>query len=203
MAVSTQLTSVLGPRSKQTLSGKRYSHQTAYSSVELGDATILFIRKKQQLRQLPDNETGVVDPGDPIVEFYSSVLQLLPRGVSRRRKITASFRQYIMYQSTVLLKPVLSFASVIPNDAQVWDYIQTDDVTNLQRLLENGLSALSDCDSGGRSLLAVSATPTTFSMNGTNLSKHAVYHSRPNVTKFLIEHGLDIDEVVSNRGPPL
>lgn len=59
--------------------------------------------------------------------------------------------------STSTIPPTVLAYNTVDNDAEVFYFIEIDDLDNLLRLLASGESSIRDCDESGRSLLHVSS----------------------------------------------
>ena len=112
----------------------------------------MLFQKMRRLRSEPANSNG---SEDIVVECFSATIDYLPNVPLPQTKITASFHQFVKLQSATTLNPTLEFCAIIPDNAPIFELIRANDVIGVERLLNEGLASLSDCDLKGRSLLYV------------------------------------------------
>ena len=103
---------------------------------------------------------------------FAGTITLLPKTKRKKLKIRAFFSQYMMKNGTFSFAPTLSFHAVIPDDSPVFRLVEDGDLEGLKQMLQDGLASVTDCDTRGRSLLAVCSIHPTLML--TNLGE--VYH---------------------------
>lgn len=94
--------------------------------------------------------------------------------------------------------PNLSVNNVISRDSEVFKLAQQGRTDDILALIADGKASLRDRDELGWSLLHVSSQARGFSSYefADEISKHACEWQAFTLCKFLIQNGLDVDEVV-------
>jgi hypothetical protein len=105
------------------------------------------------------------EDGTDVVESLSS-LYLDPRSSDASVPITVHFGETTMHAAVSFINPVILAYRMVPDDAEVFEVIENDDLAGLITLLADGTATLRDCDNGGGTLLHVS-----------ECSKHHEYRS--------------------------
>ena len=148
-----ELTILLVSRSRSKLFKSRYTSQCDHTTLQTGEGNLVVFHKKSRLPIADASSED--DPENMVVESFSATVDYLPNGPFPKSKISVAFEQFTRFRNATSLNPVLSFCAMIPDDAEIFYLISEDDVHGVQRMLEQGRASLSDCDSGGRSLLYV------------------------------------------------
>lgn len=89
-----------------------------------------------------------------------------------------SSTQYHTQNGTFLGIPSLSFNRTVPSDSPIFDLVSQGRMANLQKLLMQGQASLRDHDE-----------------NGTSLLQYAVDKLQPDMCRFLVDHGADVDHL--------
>ena len=85
-------------------------------------------------------------------------ISILPRKSNKRAKISAYFLQRLTKSGFDSLNPMLSFHSIVPDNAEIFVAVKTGNEDMMLELFNAGKASLRDCDSEGRSLLHVSCS---------------------------------------------
>ena len=92
---------------------------------------------------------------EDVMETFTGILTLLPKTKGENIKIRASFAQKKMASGSFSSLPTISFHAVIPDNSKVFQLIKEGNLDGLRRMLQDGQTSLTDCDTCGRSLLWV------------------------------------------------
>jgi hypothetical protein len=93
-----------------------------------------------------------------VIESLSS-LYFDPRALDAGVPITVHFGETTIHSAVSFINPVILAYRIVPDDAEVFEVIQKDDLEGLIKLLADGKATLQDCDNRGGTLLHVSKYP--------------------------------------------
>ena len=131
----------------------KYASTSKYVTSQRSEGTIGLLQKKRRLRRSSDNNGD--ENQDLVFEYFSATLDYIPSGQVSNFKITAKFHQYVRLHNFTSLSPALTYAAMVPEDAEIFSCVYADDVRGMLSLIEQGLASFSDCDPKGRPLLYV------------------------------------------------
>ncbi|KAK9415363.1 hypothetical protein SUNI508_10553 [Seiridium unicorne] len=136
--------------------------------------TIKRRRKNQQSSVHPAE-----DSGDELDEFAATLSFLPSANVSHKRMLTISLQQIESLDAVSLRIPRIHVNRIIPQDSLVFELVEEGALDELRELLTKGEASIRDHDEDGRSLLSYSTR-------------------QPEVCKFLVCCGLDVDHVAKS-----
>ncbi|KAM5350106.1 hypothetical protein ACJ41O_006611 [Fusarium nematophilum] len=112
---------------------------------------------------------------------YSISLTFLPGNAQKRRMVVASLSQHQMEFQGITSISTLMVNRVLPAGSRVFEVVKAGGLKELERMFREGEASPRDHDEFGASLLMYAT-------------------QQPDVCKFLISLGLDVDHVASARG---
>lgn len=127
-------------------------------------------------------------------EAFLGRVAFLPKFKASKTVLEVSFLQDLMRNSLQSLSSGLSFRNMVSPDSQLWSVFANDNLHGLRSMIREGNASLTDCDLEGRSLLNVSSS-NVLKLSGADGSKYAVHYRCPEICRFVIEHGADVDSV--------
>ncbi|KAM0808709.1 hypothetical protein AB5N19_09052 [Seiridium cardinale] len=129
------------------------------------------------------NQQSIVHPEedcDNELDEFSATLSFLPSAnVSHKRMLTISLQQIESLDAVSLRIPRIHVNRIVPRDSLVFKLVQDGALDELRELLTQGEASIRDHDEDGRSLLNYSTR-------------------QPEVCKFLVCGGLDVNHVAKN-----
>lgn len=110
---------------------------------------------------------SIYQPGDGIrdlVETFKGSLIHIPKSNTKKRKrnqliIRANFAQRLAKNGAFTFSPTISFSSIRPDNAEIFQVVRNGDLMGLRCLLEEKKASLTDCDTSGNNLLWVNFLP--------------------------------------------
>lgn len=136
------------------------------------------------------DETQEADAGD-----FSATLTFFPsKGSTQKRMLAMSIRQSELMKGILLTIPSISVNRVRPRESEVFSLVEIGDLDGLRRSFAQGMASVRDHDEHGRSLLSVSRSQRSLQRGAdANIGQYAT--EQPDICKFLIECGLDVDHI--------
>jgi hypothetical protein len=114
------------------------------------------------------------------------------KGSAQGRMLAMSIHQRELMKELILTIPSISVNRVRPRNSQVFQLVADGNLNGLRKSLAQGTASVRDHDEDGRSLLFVSSSQiSTRRRPDANIGQYA--SQQPEVCKFLIESGLDVD----------
>lgn len=115
---------------------------------------------------------------------------------SRERAVVTAYIHYIQGPDRLLtMNPIISVGKILPSDSPVFLIVLSGDVNSLQRLVRERRVTLRDRDTNGTPLLHVRDHSINCRDILTDCAKYAT--KQPEMCKFLVENGADIDELAA------
>ncbi|KAH8886428.1 ankyrin [Thozetella sp. PMI_491] len=145
--------------------------------IETGYLTVSTTKRRQRLK----TEGEVMNAE----AFLASIIFLPSQKSTQKSMLAVSISQHEHIEGSFLSFPSISINRVRPRESQVFHLVRSGRLDDLRKALSQGTASVRDHDEYGRSLL--------------------FYATRqPEVCKFLIESGLDLDHVAPNylEDPP-
>ena len=137
-----------------------------------------------------------------IREILETSIAFLPNKPHAIR-IAVAFQQETFYTGSFLKNPVLSVSVLLPDDSEAFHLIETGDLIGLIKSLTLKNTRLTDRDFDGRCLLNASIFETlNTNFIVTDCEQYAIFFEKPDICKFLIDKGADVDflEAIRIRG---
>jgi hypothetical protein len=132
------------------------------------------------------NEADAEDVSAKLIFFPS-------QGSTQRSMLAMSIYQRDLMKELMLPIPSISVNRVRPNGSQVFQLVEDGNLNGLRKSLAEGTASVRGHDEDGRSLLFVSHSQRSTRRPHANLGQYAI--RQPEVCKFLIENGLDVDHI--------
>jgi len=88
-------------------------------------------------------------------EIFAGTVTLMANNTEPKLRISLSIQQKIVETGCFALRPTLSLSVVIPEDSDVFRFVQCGNMDSLLEILSLGQAALGVCDTSGRTLLHV------------------------------------------------
>ncbi|KAL8895223.1 MAG: hypothetical protein Q9192_003770 [Flavoplaca navasiana] len=137
----------------------------------------------------PDYRTGGITPPQKSyrisIEFMPAPVLIQLRGL--QLSVESARDQRGFYQ----ICPFLSTFAIVPNDAEVINFVIKNDVESIQDLFQRGLAAPSDRALDGRTLLMVFCSSDDSLSQELTLTQTAVLFGNADICQFLLDQGAD------------
>ncbi|KAF4445996.1 hypothetical protein F53441_10302 [Fusarium austroafricanum] len=151
-----------------------------HEEADVGVGTVSLVSRKRKRTILQGNDRSTAISSQGILTDYKMSMSFLPNGEGNQHMLVASLIQREVVPGGVTSISRLQVNRVLPDDSPVFKLVKEGKLQDLLRMLQNGEASLRDHDERGASLLFYSLM-------------------QPEMCKFLLEEGLDVDHVTSRK----
>ncbi|KAI9722050.1 MAG: hypothetical protein M1812_002010 [Candelaria pacifica] len=141
------------------------------------DGTFIFRTRRRVLDVAATQGNHEIHNENDELETLEASINFVP-DASQTNQITVFFQQKLLHDGSLLKNPILSVSAFLPDNSEVFLLIEDGNLTELTKKLSLRQASLTDRDSEGRSLL-----------------NYALSFVQPEICKFLIDRGADVDFV--------
>ncbi|KAI9703762.1 MAG: hypothetical protein M1836_007532 [Candelina mexicana] len=158
-----------------TTSAARCSIKTSSRRRCVSNGKFVFLARRKVLDVTPHQNVPARNSQDGDLGTLEASISFVPNA-PQTTQIAVLFQQKMLSGDSVFKKPILSISALLPNNSEVFRLIEAGDLDSLIKKLSLREFSLTDRDIRGRSLL-----------------NHAVFYAKPNICRFLIDEGADVD----------
>ncbi|CEI40906.1 hypothetical protein FVEN_g1467 [Fusarium venenatum] len=170
-----------GTNGSRQVTGRILDQERTYkqADVGLGKMSLMIHKRKRTVSTKNErNTTGLVEGH---LTDYNMSLTFLPNGNRNHHMLMATITQREILAGSVSSISQLQVNKILPLGSPVFEIVKTGRIQELRQLLQSGKASIRDHDEKGASLLFYSL-------------------EQPEMCKFLLEEGLDVDHVTYNNG---
>ena len=170
---------------------------SAYET-SIGTLSVVVRRQQSQPNQ-PDSRS----PSQIEEEEVTTSVSLVSRSSPGQRRVKAEVKVRQTYSCNGVFSAIPHFlvSNVLPAGSPVFSIVQQGRLREFQDLLREGKASLRDQDEYGASLLFVSTLVCPSDIRYTVSNSTVQYANRqPEMCRYLIQSGADVDHVASHRG---
>ena len=138
----------------------------------------------------PDYRTGGIPP--PQKSYRITIEFMLARALIQLRGLQLFVENTRDQRGFYQICPLMSTFAIVPNDAEVMNFVRENDVESIQDLFQRGLAAPSDRNSDGRTLLMVLCSSDDSLGEELTPTQTAVQYGGADICKFLLNQGADL-----------
>ncbi|OBS19640.1 hypothetical protein FPOA_11365 [Fusarium poae] len=170
-----------GSNGSRQVTGRILDQERTYKQADIGLGKMsLMVHKRKRTVSTADerNTTGLIEGH---LTDYNMSLTFLPNGNRNHHMLMATITQREILAGSVSSISQLQVNRILPLGSPVFRIVKTGRIKELRQLLQSGKASIRDHDEKGASLLFYSL-------------------EQPEMCKFLLEEGLDVDHVTYNNG---
>ncbi|KAJ3540684.1 hypothetical protein NM208_g4949 [Fusarium decemcellulare] len=149
-------------------------HERKRKMIEIADGIVTLTASKRRRRLLEPDDTNNKDSHGR--EFVSTLV-FKPKNTNSMLTLSVNQGQ-VLFDSFTSMLPRITVSNILPTDSLVFKLAADGNVQDLIQLVSSGKASWHDHDTNGQSLL-----------------HHAVLNSHVSLSSFLIEQGLDVNEI--------
>ncbi|CZS74476.1 unnamed protein product [Fusarium graminearum] len=149
------------------------------ADIGLGQMSLMIHKRKRTLSTEDERDTTGMAKGH--LTDYNMSLTFLPNGSRNHHMLMATITQREILAGSIASVSQLQVNRVLPSNSPVFKLVKQGKIEELCQLFQSGKASLRDHDEAGSSLLFYSL-------------------EQPEMCKFLLEEGLDVDHVAYEKG---